>query len=120
MLSLDDKRSGNPHPHRLIEAFQNTVDDCFLQDMKLTGYPFTWEQGRGKNNWVEGRIDRALVSQQWLNLFPQVVLTNVAMSTSDHSLLFLDIDLSAGRLKVKRFKFENAWCKEMDCGEVIH
>ncbi|KAK1381523.1 hypothetical protein POM88_028267 [Heracleum sosnowskyi] len=61
-----------------------------IYDMNLLGYPYTWERGAGTDNWIEVRLDRALSSAGFLNMFKDVTLTNLEVSTSDHTPLFLE------------------------------
>uniref|UniRef100_A0A803PK80 Reverse transcriptase domain-containing protein n=1 Tax=Cannabis sativa TaxID=3483 RepID=A0A803PK80_CANSA len=70
VLSHDNKRGGSPYSDWLLSGFQQVVDDCHLQDLEFVGYPFTWERGRGTPEWIEVRLDQALVSDAWLDLFP--------------------------------------------------
>uniref|UniRef100_A0A803PNG6 RNase H type-1 domain-containing protein n=1 Tax=Cannabis sativa TaxID=3483 RepID=A0A803PNG6_CANSA len=119
VTSQSDKREGNSYPNWLIDGFCETLTKCELVDMDLFGYPFTWERGRGSSEWVEVRIDRALVSQTWLHLFPSGKLWNLEATTSDHSPLNLVLSHSAGAVKVRVFRFENSWLKEPLCFKII-
>uniref|UniRef100_A0A803PUD0 Reverse transcriptase domain-containing protein n=1 Tax=Cannabis sativa TaxID=3483 RepID=A0A803PUD0_CANSA len=119
VTSQSDKRGGNPYPNWLIDGFCDTLNECELFDMDLFGYPFTWERGRGSSEWVEVRIDRALVSQTWLDLFPSGKLWNLEVTTSDHCPLNLVLSHSAGAVKVRVFRFENSWLKEPLCFKIV-
>uniref|UniRef100_A0A803P367 RNase H type-1 domain-containing protein n=1 Tax=Cannabis sativa TaxID=3483 RepID=A0A803P367_CANSA len=89
VTSRDDKRGGNPYPNWLVNGFNDALGECGLCDMELYGYPYTWERHRGTDDWVEVRIDRALVNQSWLDLFPTAKLFNLEASNSDHCPLHL-------------------------------
>lgn len=69
VLSQRDKQGGRPYPQRLLQGFQEVLNDCELMDMELCGYQYTWERGFGTNKHIEVRLDRALVSQDFLTLF---------------------------------------------------
>uniref|UniRef100_A0A803P0P8 CCHC-type domain-containing protein n=1 Tax=Cannabis sativa TaxID=3483 RepID=A0A803P0P8_CANSA len=69
IISQEDKKGGRPYPATLITGFQDAISDCHLIDLELRGYQFTWERSRGTNRAVEIRLDRAMATQQWLNLF---------------------------------------------------
>lgn len=66
VLKQTDKRGGNPYPQRLLNGFQSALDDCDIHDVCLEGYQFTWERGNCTNNWIEVRLDRALVSSKFI------------------------------------------------------
>ncbi|XP_060969989.1 uncharacterized protein LOC115713780 [Cannabis sativa] len=93
VMRQEDKRGGRRYPHQLITGFQQALTDCNLHDMELTGYPFTWEKGRGTQNWVEVRLDRALITPTFSQVFPLAVLTNLELSSSDHCPILLEPDI---------------------------
>uniref|UniRef100_A0A803NW40 Endonuclease/exonuclease/phosphatase domain-containing protein n=1 Tax=Cannabis sativa TaxID=3483 RepID=A0A803NW40_CANSA len=64
VVNQADKKGGRPYPRRLLEGFKQVLADCDLRDVDLIGYPFTWERNRGEANWIEVRLDRALVFDQ--------------------------------------------------------
>jgi len=64
---------------------------------------------------VEERLDRAMVDTDWLSLFPEVHLTNLLASHSDHSpILLQSVGTTNNVRKNQSFKFENNWFKEPD------
>ncbi|KAF4379184.1 hypothetical protein G4B88_010578 [Cannabis sativa] len=73
----------------------------------------------GTSNWVEIRLDKALVSSLWLDSFPSAILTNGDFSSSDHTPLFLDISPAAPTVLVHHFRFENAWTREPLCAQIV-
>ncbi|XP_062103283.1 uncharacterized protein LOC133814322 [Humulus lupulus] len=88
-------------------------------DMDLVGYQFTWESGRGFERWVEVRIDRALVSQQWAYYFTNAKLSNLELSPSDHCPSMLELIHKVHGPRMRKFKFENAWLREPLCKQVV-
>ena len=69
ILSIGDKKGRVEHPPWLLRGFRSTLSDCSLCDLQLEGYPYTWARGRGTNEAIEERLDRAVVSMTWLNTF---------------------------------------------------
>lgn len=59
--------------------------------------------------WIEVRLDRAVVTESWLNDFPLAKLYNLEGSTSDHSPIILVPKKIEARQVQDLFKFENAW-----------
>ncbi|XP_060960190.1 uncharacterized protein LOC115703873 [Cannabis sativa] len=119
VTSQEDKKGGNPYPRWLVEGFNDTLVDCGLHDLELYGYPYTWERSRGKPEWVEVRIDRALVNQSWLDFFPLAKLFNLEVSTSDHTPLNLVLVNEVVVARNHVFRFENAWLKEPLFFEIV-
>lgn len=73
----------------------------------------------GTEAWVEIQLDRALVSNSFMQVFTEAKLTNIEVSTSDHSPIFLEPKIVTKPLQVKRFKFENAWLREPMCLQIV-
>jgi hypothetical protein len=119
LLSQEDKRGTHPHPNWLCTGFQSAVSDCDLTDIHLEGHQFTWTKSRGASHEIEERLDRAMVSSDWLALFPEAKLINLLASHSDHSPILLQSDPMLRTNYKYSFKFENSWLKEEDVGVVV-
>lgn len=120
ILGQDDKKGGPLYPSWLINGFQEVLEECDLHDLDLIGYPFTWERGHGTDKWVEIRLDRALASSTWLNLFKDAKRFNLEVSTSDHSPIFLEPVMVASSFpRIRKLRFENAWLREPVCKVIV-
>uniref|UniRef100_A0A803NJP8 Reverse transcriptase n=1 Tax=Cannabis sativa TaxID=3483 RepID=A0A803NJP8_CANSA len=119
IISNDDKKGGRPYPATLISSFQVAVMDSHLIDLELRGYQYTWERSRGTNRNVEIRLDRAMVTQQWLDMFNEVSLTNLAFSSSDHSPIFLEPKIMVSGTTMGLFRYENSWIREPLCAQIV-
>ncbi|XP_060964883.1 uncharacterized protein LOC133033858 [Cannabis sativa] len=102
-------------------AHGNTLPwcECGLIDLDILGHQFTWEKSRGTNNWIEVRLDRALVTERWLQLFPQAKLINLEVSSSDHCPILLDVVIHNIVPGNRKFRFENCWLREPLCYQVV-
>lgn len=119
VLSQDDKRGGRPYPQWLIQGFVEVVNECWLVDMSLIGYPFTWEKGYGTKKWVEVRLDKALATEDFLEMFKDARLTNIEVTTSDHCHLLLEPCICNAIHTVRPFRIENAWLREPMCKQIV-
>jgi hypothetical protein len=119
MLSSEDKRGGVAQPQWLIRGFREAVQDSGLIDLPMDGYPFTWTKGRRATNPTEERLDRAMVTQSWLDEFPQYKFINAIADRSDHSPILLRLVYAVKDYKPRIFKFENAWLDERDLNDVV-
>lgn len=52
ILCSQDKKGRHPHPQNLLDGFKRTVEDCGLSEIDLTGGRFTWEKGKGTDDWI--------------------------------------------------------------------
>lgn len=119
LLRQSEKRGCRPHPNALLHGFAETLDYCGLFDLGMNGYAFTWERGRGKANWIEERLDRAVTSNSWRLLFQNARLENINAVCSDHSMIYLDLSSKPRLHKEKLFRFENAWLKDDECSRIV-
>lgn len=119
LLNIEDKLSRVEHPQLLFDGFRDTVRDCHLIDLHLKGYPYTWWCGRGFEDVVGERLDRAMVTSSWLNIFPNAKLTNLVATMSDHSPILLNYIDKVSLPINRRFKFENAWLLEEGSEDVV-
>ncbi|KAK1400433.1 hypothetical protein POM88_000038 [Heracleum sosnowskyi] len=86
---------------------------------KLEGYPYTWESGYETEKWMEIRLDRALVSNSFVNQFEDAKLTNMKITTSYHSPILLEPFVRSKAIRVQRLRFENAWLRDPMCGNIV-
>ncbi|XP_019194227.1 PREDICTED: uncharacterized protein LOC109188138 [Ipomoea nil] len=121
LLYQYEKRGGNPHPDNLLRGFGETTEECGLTQLPMSGYPFTWEKGKGTPNWIEERLDKVLATQDWRELVADASVQNILTRKSDHSALFLGIlNLRERRGGLRRgFRFEMAWLHDEGCRAVV-
>nr|KYP45090.1 hypothetical protein KK1_033372 [Cajanus cajan] len=96
LLSNADKRGPVDHPSWLFRGFREVVVEANLVDIPLCGYPFTWTRRKGHSDQVEERLDRAMATQIWFDIFPQCTLSNAIAS-----------------------RFENSWLEEPDISHIV-
>lgn len=65
VVTQNDKLGGAQYPGWLEEGFNDTLVNTELIDMELIRHQFTWERGRGTEDWMEIRLDRAFTSLVW-------------------------------------------------------
>lgn len=76
-------------------------------------------RGHGTDKWVEIRLERAVASSSWLDLFKDAKLVNLEVSTSDHSPILLEPVVAALSPRIRKLKFENAWLREPVCKFIV-
>ncbi|KAL6350788.1 hypothetical protein AAG906_031374 [Vitis piasezkii] len=90
-----------------MRSFAQIVDDLELIDLPMQGGMATWNGGRNNQSWA--RLDRFLVTQQWLDMFSGVAQCRMHRPTSDHFPILL---MGGGiRRGPTPFRFENMWLK---------
>lgn len=112
LLYSADKKGKHPHPNSLMEGFRKALDESMLTEIYLSGGLFTWEKGRGTNDWVQEKLDRAFATRDWVVKFSFCKLSVITAPVSDHEPIFLELMEIAITKREFRFKFENTWLKE--------
>lgn len=68
---------------------------------------------------MDEHLDRAVARADCCTLHSHAVVYNVDVVSSDHSVIFIDVERPRARARRKRFMFENAWLKERGCSDVV-
>jgi hypothetical protein len=104
-----DERKGLNHvgfasPSTELVEFGQFVIDMGLVDLPIFGRRFTWFHSNG---FTMSRIDRVLMSEDWLDLWPNPSLWVLPRSISDHCPLVVrynNVDWGP-----RPFRFNNHW-----------
>ncbi|KAJ4833375.1 hypothetical protein Tsubulata_029926, partial [Turnera subulata] len=91
ILVAKEKHGRLPKPDRLMRAFRDAVEFCELRDLGYSGNSFTWDNGRDGVHNAQLRLDRAMGSCQWQNLFPRWGVTHLGYDGSDHRPIKLSL-----------------------------
>lgn len=102
-----------------MEGFSEAILDCGLHDLGFPGDIFTWERSRGKNGWIQERLDRGMANSKWNEMFPLAEVQVLATSTSDHMPLMLHLHRKVFVQRGRRFKFENMWIGDEECKNIV-
>jgi endonuclease/exonuclease/phosphatase family metal-dependent hydrolase len=98
-------KDNNRLNRRLMGRFRHFLNDSVLKEVHLTGHLFTWSNER--THLTLEKIDRALISNEWEELFPANDLHSLSSLCSDHASLLLGTDASFS--VKKRFHFRSFW-----------
>jgi hypothetical protein len=120
ILSPTEKKGRAERAPSLINGFRSAVLDSGLNDVHMQGYPFTWFKSLGTNRAVEEKLDRALATKTWFNIFPNAILENLPAPASDHyPIMLLKEPATSIRSDHSRFKFESAWLFDVDFHDFV-
>ncbi|KAK9706380.1 hypothetical protein RND81_07G120400 [Saponaria officinalis] len=104
-----------------MNNFRDTVDDCKLREVPYEGYTYTYDNGQDGVANRQSRLDRALSTESWLDIYPFAKLVNLDREWSDHApvVVYLEKDAGVGQKRESLFRFEQIWVGEEGCEEVI-
>ncbi|KAF4379433.1 hypothetical protein G4B88_024881 [Cannabis sativa] len=124
IVSLSEKVGGRMKSARAMEEFRVVIDMCQLIDFCTCKTELTWCNGH-RDRGVMERLDRGLCNEEWLQLFEGADVKVLDWWESDHRALVVNLPIrgqmgtsSKGGLR-SRFHFEEAWCEEDECKEII-
>lgn len=117
ILSADEKEGGNPRPYQMMQAFQDCLADCDLDDMGFEGDRYTWRRGD-----IGERLDRAVSNTAWNLKFPLAALVHEEHVHWDHRPLVLDTeyhDQNHVRGQSGGKQFEARWLQEETAESIV-
>ncbi|KAL0292193.1 UNVERIFIED_CONTAM: hypothetical protein Sradi_6999800, partial [Sesamum radiatum] len=93
-----------------MAEFRDCISSTGLLHLPFTGCPFTWHNCSEGSRSLWKRLDRILVNESWVVLWPQASYVCALPGTSDHSPIILSG--SDGRLEKGCFRFDNFLAKQ--------
>ena len=91
ITGFSEKEGGSDKPRQQMKNFIDTINFCRLRDLGFNGLKFMWIYHQGDGMQIRERLDRALATPDWVNMFPEAKLFHLSSSVSDHSPLVLRI-----------------------------
>ncbi|XP_021727814.1 uncharacterized protein LOC110694925 [Chenopodium quinoa] len=107
ILNLED-RIGSQCTLAEVEQFRSYLRMNNLTDFNVGGLYYTWTNKQGVEDRVCTKIDRAIVNDGWLNMFPNFSAEFLPKGLMDHTPCCMNLDTNAGNTK-KPFRFFNMW-----------
>ena len=89
ILNSTEKLSKRPLDHYQMDAFQEALDNCQLEDLGFRGYQYTWNNKRPGDANTRQRLDRATTTTDWRVKFPRSTVTHLSSHASDHLPIIL-------------------------------
>ena len=119
ILKSQEKLGGKPRPNGQMQDFRDVLDECGFTDMGYVGNKYTWYKHYQNGNTIWGRLDKAIATQDWLNLFPASKVLTFECGTSDHKPIIIHPMGIPGN-KQRPWRFEQVWLDDDGCHETVH
>ncbi|CAA0808753.1 Unknown protein [Striga hermonthica] len=110
LTSNNDKCGGSYRDESIFLSFRSFIQSMRMVEVPFTGYPYTWNNCRQGDSFIEERLDRFFSSPDWSLAFPQTRVKHIPLLSSDHSLILLCTNEDTFNTK-KRFYFDSRWVK---------
>lgn len=75
-----------------MAQFRTTLEECNLSDLGFMGSKFTWMNCRTDMTFTKERLDRAVASKNWCEIYTQAEVHVMVTCSSDHKPLILKIN----------------------------
>jgi hypothetical protein len=92
-----------------MAAFRDTLSYCNLFDLGFSGPPWTFDNKQKDRRNVKARIDRAVASDCWTQLFPDAKVTHICSTRSDHLPLLIEYEKNNQNVKPREMRYETMW-----------
>ena len=116
IVHFPSERLGGSRLTSAMENFSEFIEELSLIDLLLEGGSYTWSNGSNQPSMF--RIDRALVSHDWGDHYPDVIQWVLPHPFANHFLILVEV---GGILRGKSsFRFENMWLKTDEFKDMIH
>ncbi|KAK9938568.1 hypothetical protein M0R45_015297 [Rubus argutus] len=113
-----EKVGGAPWNQNRNKFLNDFVASNNLIDIGFKGTSFTWFRKEFGEFTLKERLDRGLISDDWLMLWPNSCLTHLSLIGSDQCPLLFNFCPTLER-KGKPFKFESFWADDVECLPII-
>lgn len=74
LSSIQDKQGGAQFSFSRVDRFVNVLSSTNYVELIFFGQPFTWRMKKGGVDNTLERLDKAIASPNWFNLFPSAKL----------------------------------------------
>ena len=100
ITGLIKKEGRHARPRRQMENITDAINHCGFREVAFIGPKYTWWYQRSNGKQIRERLDRALATKEWMDLFPTTKLHHLSSSASDHSPLSLHLVLKKKQKKM--------------------
>ena len=111
------ERLGSRHSNseaNLIAKFNDWLAEMEIDDIPCVGKPFTWVRPNGS---CKSKLDRVLVSDDWLSKWPDSSQFNLERNYSDHCPILMNSKCTDWG--PKPFRVFDAWLSNKDYTKVV-
>lgn len=92
IISAGDKFGGRPINLNRSQYFLDSINYCQFADLGYKGNRYTWTSNRRLGNHIRERLDKLMANYEWINLFPNSLVTHLPRTHSDHCPLLLQLN----------------------------
>ncbi|XP_074313921.1 uncharacterized protein LOC141649122 [Silene latifolia] len=103
-----NERLGSSVTDAETKDFKECLDVCGLMEMSARDAFFTWNNKHESNTRVFSRLDRCVINDEWLLLYPDSTANFLPEGNFDHNPCVIDTTMEGNRGK-SQFRYFNMW-----------
>lgn len=92
IVSQDEKQGGQLRPTKQMEDFKHALETNCLFDLGWQGTKYTWTNGHTNDTFTGLRLDRAVVSKEWIDKFRHQKVEVLAYAIFEPILISLQME----------------------------
>ena len=113
-----DKLGGRLRLSKQMVDFRDVLNECGFQDLGFSGNKLTWCNGHGEGHTVWEKLDRAVGTMEWMDMFPAFKVVHLESVSSDHKPFMIYLAGIPKKIN-KLWRFEQMWMEEEGCREMV-
>lgn len=98
--------------------FKTCINQMEMRDLRYYGTKFSWSN-KQLNDPIARKLDRALINEDWLEIFPRSIANFLAPENSDHTLCCISLDSPVPQAGTNPFKLYNYLTQHPDFLSVV-
>ena len=114
---VEESLGGNRRTSQAIIDFNLFIDEAELDDLRFVGSFYSWSNKQGDNPILK-KLDRVLVSQEWITKFPNSGANFLSSILSDHVVCFVFGNFSSSQRRFP-FRFFDFWTEADDFMRIV-
>ena len=118
LTKTNEKLGGRLRPYGQMKIFQEALDECGLRDLGFVGSKFTWFKNYPNGGIVWERLDRAVATNEWVDLFPATKVHTLEVGSSNRKPILI---LPRGFVvkQNRPWRFEQMWLEDDGCHDIV-
>lgn len=118
ITDLNEKVGAAVRPFRQIDRFKEAMSHCSLHLLQTKDQRFTWSNNMPGQQFTKERLDRAIATLEWQQLFPNSTCHALPAVYSPLHLSLANLENRSGRRRFF-FRYEATWGLREECSNII-
>ncbi|KAK1678041.1 hypothetical protein QYE76_038889 [Lolium multiflorum] len=112
--------SATTRPAGQMQAFRDALNDCRLTDLGFAGVPYTFDNMRNGRANVKVRLDRAVATMDWRDMYADTRVQHLISPCSDHCPILVSLTKEErGARRPQKCQYEVLWERAAELPEKI-